>query len=143
VAEDFFIQSHHSVPSFILQVPVIASLLGIAAAYFFFFSKPHLAFNLSRYGKYLYIFFLNKWFFDKIYSKIFVQGALILGNFLWQRGDISVIDRFGPNGISHLTARLSGALKSCQTGYVYHYAFAMMLGLVGMLFYLLIQGGME
>ncbi len=139
ISESFFILHHHPVPSWVLQAPVVVSLLGVSVAYFFFFSKPHLAFNLSRHLKYIYVFLLNKWFFDRMYHKIFVQGAILLGNLFWQKGDIELIDRFGPNGISNLTVRISSSLRNFQTGYVYHYAFAMMIGVFAVIFYLLIK----
>ncbi len=141
MTEDFFIHHHASVPSWVLQAPIIAALLGVGAAYFFFFTKPHVAFNLTRHLKYLYLFALNKWFFDKIYSKIFVQGSLELGTILWQRGDLLTIDRLGPNGLASLVTRISTAFKQLQTGYLYHYAFAMMVGLMSVLLYLWVQGG--
>ena len=130
IGEHYFMHSEHEVPSWVLQAPIIAAVLGITTAFFFFFLKPHLAFNLSRIFKYIYIFFLNKWFFDKLYQRVFVHGAMILGGLFWRRGDINIIDRWGPNGLALLFIRFSETLRRAQTGYIYHYAFAMMLGLL-------------
>ena len=141
MTESVFIESHAHVPSIVLQAPIIVSLLGIAAGYYFFFLFPHQAFNLTRYFKYIYIIFINKWFFDKMYQRFFVRGALFLGNVFWQRMDINVIDRFGPNGLASLTQRMSQKICALQTGYLYHYAFAMMVGVIVFITYLCFAGG--
>lgn len=137
--ETIFIKTHFHAPSWVLQIPVIVAIMGIGVAYIFFFMRPHLAFNLTRYMKYVYVILLNKWFFDKIYHKIFTQGALFLGNILWQKGDIGVIDRFGPDGISKTIRTASEHLRKLQSGYLYHYAGMMFLALTGIVFYLLTQ----
>ncbi|MBX9976618.1 MAG: NADH-quinone oxidoreductase subunit L, partial [Alphaproteobacteria bacterium] len=140
MTDHFFMHTHAHVPSWVLQAPIVVSLFGVAVAYFFFFQKPHLAFNLTRHFKYLYIFLLNKWFFDKIYHKLFVQGAMLLGNIFWQKGDVHGIDRFGPDGLAAVVTRMSLILRQVQTGYVYHYAFAMMVGLMGVIGYVIAKG---
>lgn len=130
IAEHYFIKSHVDVPSWVMQVPVIAAMLGITFAFFFFFLKPHLAFNFSRIFKYIYVFLLNKWFFDKIYQRVFVQSTMTLGMLFWKRGDVGLIDRFGPDGLAYGFSKMSESLKKIQTGFIYHYAFAMMVGVI-------------
>ena len=75
-------------------------------------------------------FLFNKWYFDELYDRIFVGPVLRIGRLLWVRGDKGVIDHYGPDGLSALVARLSSRLVQMQTGYVYHYAFAMIIGVV-------------
>ncbi|HWK35306.1 MAG TPA: NADH-quinone oxidoreductase subunit L, partial [Sphingomonas sp.] len=78
----------------------------------------------------LYDFLLNKWYFDELYNVLFVKPAFAIGRFLWKRGDEGTIDRFGPNGAAWVVARGGGITARLQSGYVYTYAFVMLLGLV-------------
>ena len=74
--------------------------------------------------------FYNKWYFDEIYNLVFVKGFIKIGNIFWKRGDISTIDRYGPNGISKIILMVSSKSVILQSGYLYHYAFAMLIGVV-------------
>lgn len=141
LSESTFIHTHAHVPNIILQMPIIVAISGIAFGYYFFFLFPHQAFNLTRYFKYIYVLFINKWFFDKIYTRVFVHGALKLGGVLWQRIDIGLIDRLGPNGAVSITQRISHRVCQLQTGYLFHYAFAMMVGMILFISYLCLVGG--
>ena len=76
---------------------------------------------------------LNKWYFDEIYQSVFVMNALKLGNILSIKGDKKIIDGMGPDGIANLSRRAGANFGRFQTGYIYHYAFVMMLGLVGII----------
>ena len=78
----------------------------------------------------IHMFFFNKWYFDELYDAMFVNPAVRLGNFFWLRGDRDTIDGFGPDGVSALVFRISGAFSRVQTGFVFHYAFAMLIGVV-------------
>ena len=77
----------------------------------------------------IYNFLLNKWYFDELYHYIFIIPAKALGNFFWKIVDGSIIDRFGPNGIANSVLKISSKAKSMQTGFIYHYAFAVLIGL--------------
>jgi NADH-quinone oxidoreductase subunit L len=81
----------------------------------------------------IYQLFFNKWYFDELYDRIFVAPSVAFGQILWQRGDKGVIDYYGPDGLSGFVKRSSGMLTKLQSGYVYHYAFAMMIGVVVLL----------
>ena len=89
----------------------------------------------------LYRFLLNKWYFDEIYDFLFVKPAMWIGKFLWKKGDGFVIDGFGPDGISARVVDVTNRVVRLQTGYVYHYAFAMLIGVAGFVtWYLLARG---
>lgn len=136
VAEPFFMgEAHPHVPSWVMQAPTLAGIFGISLAFVLFHQAQFLAFSISRRFKYIYLFFLNKWFFDKMYNRIFVQGGLTLSNFLWSRIDAGVIDRFLPGGAAFVIERASMTLRAFQTGYLYHYVFVMILGVVVTLLY--------
>jgi NADH-quinone oxidoreductase subunit L len=80
----------------------------------------------------LYLFLLNKWYFDELYDRLFVKSAFSLGDGLWKTGDGMIIDGLGPDGIAATTRELAREASRLQTGYVYHYAFAMLIGVVAL-----------
>ena len=85
-------------------------------------------FELARTHEVLYKFLLNKWYFDEIYDFLFVRPAKALGRFLWKKGDGWLIDGFGPDGVSARVLDVTRNVVRVQTGYLYHYAFAMLIG---------------
>ena len=87
----------------------------------------------------LYNFLLNKWYIDELYQKIFVSTAKNIGSFFWKKGDIGIIDRFGHDGISKLVKIISNKAGRLQTGFIYDYAFVMLLGLSILLTYLILK----
>ncbi|MBN2752353.1 MAG: NADH-quinone oxidoreductase subunit L, partial [Rhodospirillaceae bacterium] len=123
------IESAHHVSGFIKVLPVGIALVGIAIAYAFYLALPSLPGRCANAMPGLYKILLNKWYFDEAYDRVFVKPAFLIGKILWKGGDVGIIDRLGPDGLSWLTqftARRTGRL---QSGYVYHYAFAMIIGL--------------
>ena len=81
----------------------------------------------------LYVFFYNKWFFDELYEATFVRAAKFLGDLFWKGGDQKIIDGLGPDGVSAVSYEVGRRTGKLQTGYVYHYAFVMLLGVAGLL----------
>ena len=118
------------VPALVRFMPLIFALIGIAIAYVFYIAAPQLPVRLAAQFRALYLFLLNKWYFDELYDWLFVRTAFVLGNGLWRSGDGAVIDGLGPNGVAAVTRDLAQQASRLQTGYLYHYAFAMMIGLV-------------
>jgi NADH-quinone oxidoreductase subunit L len=118
------------VSALVRYMPLIFALIGIAIAYVFYIVDPGLPVRLAAQFRSLYLFLLNKWYFDDLYDWLFVRTAFLLGDGLWKSGDGSVIDGFGPNGVAAVTRDLARQASRLQTGYLYHYAFAMMIGLV-------------
>ncbi len=118
------------VPLLVRYMPLIFALIGIAIAYAFYIVDPRLPVRLASQFRALYLFLLNKWYFDELYDWIFVRTAFVLGEGLWKSGDGAVIDGLGPDGVAAVTRDLARQASRLQTGYLYHYAFAMMIGLV-------------
>jgi NADH-quinone oxidoreductase subunit L len=113
-------------------LPLIAGGLGIATAYLCYSIEPDLPTRLAVQYRALYHFLLNKWYFDELYDRLFVRNAFSLGEGLWKTGDGKIIDGFGPDGVANATRELAREASRLQTGYVYHYAFAMLIGVVAL-----------
>jgi len=94
-----------------------------------------------EYHKELHAFSLNKWYFDELYERVFVRPAFWFGNFFWKKGDGAIIDSFGPDGVAAVTRRFAARISWLQSGYVYHYAFAMMIGVVALVTWYMAVGG--
>lgn len=120
----------HNVPLLIKLLPLIVGAAGIWLAYRMYIQYPGMADRWRDYHKELHAFSLNKWYFDELYDRIFVRPAFYLGFGFWKKGDGAIIDGFGPDGIAAVTRRLAGRMSWLQSGYVYHYAFAMLIGVV-------------
>ena len=95
--------------------------------------------QLVNINKPLYEFLLNKWYFDEIYDTLFVKSSKKIGLFLWKFFDIKVIDGFGPDGISGLIKKFSVKANKFQSGYIYQYAFVMLLGFSAFLTFLIVK----
>jgi NADH-quinone oxidoreductase subunit L len=120
------------VPALVRFMPLIFALIGIAIAYVFYIVDPGLPVRLAAQFRSLYLFLLNKWYFDELYDWLFVRPAMMIGAGLWKSGDGAVIDGLGPDGVAAVTRNLAQQASRLQTGYLYHYAFAMMIGLVAL-----------
>jgi len=112
-------------------LPLIAALSGIAMAYLFYVKKPEWPGKVARGLGAVYRLVYNKYYFDEIYNALFVRPARCLGDILWKRGDDGFIDRFGPDGFAGLAVRLATRASALETGYVYTYAFVMVIGVAG------------
>jgi NADH-quinone oxidoreductase subunit L len=121
------------VPVVVAYLPLFVGLMGIATAYLFYVVNPGIPERLAANFRVLYLFLLNRWYFDELYDRIFVRLAFVIGDGLWKSGDGAVIDGLGPDGVAAVTRDLARQASRLQTGYVYHYAFVMMIGLVGFL----------
>jgi len=130
----------HEVPLWVKLSPVVAGIVGIAVAFQMYIRRPEMPGQLAQRQWPAYQFFLNKWYFDELYDLVFVRPAKWIGRFLWKEGDGRVIDGFGPDGISAFVVRVAHRASGLQTGFLYHYAFAMLVGvalLVTYFFYLM------
>ncbi|RUS59208.1 NADH-quinone oxidoreductase subunit L [Pseudorhodobacter sp. E13] len=135
------IHSAHEVPKWVKVSPFFAMLIGFALAWKFYIQSPELPGKLAAQQRPLYLFLLNKWYFDELYDLIFVRPAKWLGAFLWKRGDGNVIDgsiNGVAMGIIPMLTRLAGRV---QSGYIFHYAFAMVLGIVALVTWMTLSGG--
>jgi len=131
----------HYVPLWVKYLPIFLAILGILCAYLFYVLNPNLPKILSKKFSPIYNLFFNKWYFDELYDYLFVKSFIKFGNFFWKKGDEGTIDRFGPNGISNLVKNISSKSIIIQSGYIYHYAFAMLIGLVVLITWLLLDSG--
>ena len=131
----------HYVPLWVKYLPIFLAILGILCAYLFYILNPNLPKILSKKFSRIYNLFYNKWYFDELYDYLFVKSFIKFGNFFWKKGDEGTIDRFGPNGISNLVKNISSKSIIIQSGYIYHYAFAMLIGLVVLITWLLMDYG--
>lgn len=140
-ADNHVIHEAHNVPKWVKVSPFIAMLLGFALSWLFYIKDPSLPRRLAAAQRPLYLFLLNKWYFDELYDWIFVRPAKWLGSFLWKKGDGAVIDgsiNGVAMGIVPMLTRLAGR---AQSGYVFHYAFAMVLGIVVLVTWMTLSGG--
>ena len=115
-------------------------VIGFIAAFWFYIANPALPGRLAAAQRPLYLFLLNKWYFDEAYDFLFVRSAKALGRFLWKKGDGVVIDGFGPDGISSAVNDVTRGVVRLQTGYLYHYAFAMMIGIAALISWFMFGG---
>ena len=123
---------------FLLLTPILV-ILSIPLAYYLFLKNKNLPDQIANINKPLYNFLLNKWYFDELYDVLFVKPSKKLGLFLWKFFDIKVIDGFGPDGISLLIKKFSVRANKFQSGYIYQYAFVMLLGFSALLTFLIVK----
>ena len=126
-------ENAHHVPKWVKLLPIFLAASGVALAYLAYSMMPSIPGKVISLFKPVHNFFFNKWYFDELYDAIFVKPSVKIGAMLWQRGDKATIDGFGPDGITAMVLRISQSASRLQSGYVYHYAFAMMIGIVVLL----------
>ena len=132
--------AHHA-PAWVKVSPFIAMIVGFATAWLFYIKNPSLPGRLAAAQPALYQFLLNKWYFDELYDAIFVKPAKAIGKFLWKRGDMDTIDG-AINGVAlGIIPRLTRFAGRIQSGYLFHYAFAMVIGIVALMFWVVLTGG--
>lgn len=130
-----------SIPAIIRWLPLVCGLGGLGTAWVFYVLAPQIPPLLAQNCRSIYLFLLNKWYFDELYDRLFVGPAMITGDGLWKRGDQAVIDGLGPNGVAAMTRDLARQASRLQSGYLYHYAFVMLIGLVAFVTWYLLRSG--
>ncbi|KQQ91437.1 NADH-quinone oxidoreductase subunit L [Aureimonas sp. Leaf324] len=138
--ENHILHEAHEVPALVVWSPTIAMALGFIVAYVFYIRQPQRPAQMAARNPGLYKFLLNKWYFDELYDFLFVRSAKWLGRFLWKKGDVAVIDRLGPDGISARALDVTGWVVRLQTGYLYHYAFVMLIGVAALVTFMMFGG---
>ncbi len=128
----------HELPLWVELSPFIAMLIGFALAWKFYIRSPEMPVNLAAQHRGLYAFLLNKWYFDELYDFLFVRPAKRVGHFLWKTGDGAIIDGLGPDGISARVVDVTNRVVKLQTGYLYHYAFAMLIGVAALVTWMML-----
>ena len=138
-AEKLF-ESAESLPLTLSLLPTLMMIGGFLVAYQFYMRRPDIPAALARDQNLLYRFLLNKWYFDEIYDFLFVRPAMWLGRLFWKGGDGFIIDGFGPDGVSARVLDVTRNVIRLQTGYLYHYAFAMLIGVAAAITWFMFAG---
>jgi NADH-quinone oxidoreductase subunit L len=141
--DNHVLEDAHHVPTWVKVSPFVAMLGGLILSWVFYIARPDLPGRLAAQQRPLYLFLLNKWYFDEIYDAIFVRPAMALGRFFWKKGDGVVIDgtlNGVAMGVIPWLTRLAGR---AQSGYLFHYAFAMVLGMALLITWMTLGGGAE
>ncbi|HWC64027.1 MAG TPA: hypothetical protein VG501_10425, partial [Rhizomicrobium sp.] len=119
-------------PVWVELAPLTVTIIGFAIAYYYYILNPDLPRKLAARKGLLYLFLYNKWYFDELYDFVFVKPAFFIGRFLWKFGDGTIIDGLGPDGVSARVLDAARGAVKLQSGYLYHYALAMLLGVVAL-----------
>jgi NADH-quinone oxidoreductase subunit L len=141
--DNHMLEAIHHVPWAVAAAPVIMMALGFATAWIFYIAVPETPSLIARTFEPIYMFLLNKWYFDELYDFLFVKPAMRLGRILWKVGDGTVIDGLGPDGVAARVIDVTNRVVRIQTGYVYHYAFAMLIGVALLVTYFMFAGGLS
>ena len=135
------LESMEHLPIYVSLTPTVMMILGFLVAYQFYIRRPDIPVRLAREQPLLYRFLLNKWYFDEIYDLLIVRPAIWLGRLFWKGGDGFIIDGFGPDGVSARVLDVTKSVIRLQTGYLYHYAFAMLIGVAAFITWFMFGGG--
>jgi NADH-quinone oxidoreductase subunit L len=138
--DNHILHEMHDVPKWVIWSPFVMMLVGFATALWFYVLRPHIPAQLAASQPFLYRFLLNKWYFDELYDVLFVRPAKWIGRFLWKKGDGWLIDGFGPDGVSARVVDATNRVVRLQSGYIYHYAFAMLLGVAALITWSMVGG---
>ena len=125
-------------PEWELWAPLTVTAIGFFAAWYAYILHEGMGARIAAKKGPLWSFLYNKWYFDELYDFVFVRGAKALGDLFWKGGDQKIIDGFGPDGVAAVSERVGKAAGRLQSGYVYHYAFVMLLGIAGLLTFALL-----
>src|SRR4029079_11663699 len=131
----------HETPWPVTVLPTLMLAIGWGIAAYMYLWHPEIAPRLARQHDALYRFLLNKWYFDELYDFLFVRPALRIGRWFWKGGDGFVIDGLGPDGISARVLDVTRNVVRLQSGYLYHYAFAMLIGAAALITWFMFSGG--
>jgi NADH-quinone oxidoreductase subunit L len=140
-ANNHVLEDMERLPLTVTLAPTIMMVGGFLVAWQFYIRRPDIPEALARDQRVLYRFLLNAWYFDRIYDFIFVRPAIWLGRLFWKGGDGFVIDGFGPDGVSARVLDVTRSVVRLQTGYLYHYAFAMLIGVAAFITWFMFAGG--
>ena len=135
------VEDFHNVPVWVKFSPFAAMIIGFLAAYWMYIKSPDVPKEIAKSQQGLYQFLLNKWYFDELFDFIFVRPSMWLGRFFWKQGDGRVIDGIGPDGIAARIMDITNRAVKLQSGFLYHYAFAMLLGVAGLVTWMMVGGG--
>jgi len=136
---EHLIHAMHEVPLLVKLAATIVMVIGFLIALQAYIRDTSIPEKAATQLGPVYRFFFNKWYFDELYNVVFVKPAFWLGRVLWQKGDVGIIDRFGPDGAAWVTQKGAVAAKRFQSGYLTNYALIMLIGLVAAVTWVLVQ----
>ena len=131
----------HEAPLWVALAPTVAMAAGFGVAWYFYITNPLVPFGLAKRFRGAYLFLLNAWYFDALYDALFVRPAKRLGRLLWKTGDGAIIDGIGPDGIAARVIDITNRVVKLQSGYIYHYAFVMLVGVAIIITYFIFASG--
>jgi NADH-quinone oxidoreductase subunit L len=135
------VEAAHHVPTWVKILPIFMGASGIFLAWTFYIRHPDIPGRIATTHREAYLFLLNKWYFDELYDMIFVRPAKRIGQIFWKQGDGRIIDGFGPDGVSAAVIDLTRRIVRLQSGFMYHYAFAMLIGVAALASWFIAGGG--
>jgi NADH-quinone oxidoreductase subunit L len=141
LADHEALENAHHAPLWVKILPLIVAVAGIGLAFFMYALATDVPARLAQRFAGVYRFLLNKWYFDELYDFLFVRPAFAIGRGLWKGGDEAVIDGVGPDGIAATTLRITRNAVRLQTGYIFHYAFTMLIGVLILVTWYLLRAG--
>lgn len=137
--ENDTVEAGHNVPLWVKLLPLVAGLSGLFLSFLFYIVWPVLPGKFTAMFKYLHTLFFNKWYFDEIYNALIVKNALRLGHAFWFAGDKNIIDKLGPDGSALASMKAGKLFGKIQSGFIYHYAFVMMISVIGLVTWFFIK----
>ena len=137
------IEAAHSVPLWAGWSATIAMLVGLLVSWYFYIRSPETPKRLAAANPGLYRFLLNRWYFDELYDAIFVKPAIWLGKAVWTGFDDWLLDKTIVEGLGHRVADVTRQVVKLQSGYLYHYAFVMLIGIAALLTWAIAAGGLH
>ena len=142
MVDEHIIEEAHGVPTWVKWSATIAMLVGFATAWYMYIRNPAAPKQLAAEQPLLYKFLLNKWYFDELYDRIFVRPARWIGTALWKGFDDWLIDQTLVEGLGRRVRQVTGYVTRLQSGYLYHYAFAMLIGVAALITWAIAAGGL-
>ena len=142
VVDHEIIEAAHHVPLWVKWSATVSMIIGFVAAYIMYIRRPDIPGKLAAANPGLYEFLLNKWYFDELYDRIFVRPALWIGRAIWQGFDDWLVDGKIAEGLGRRVQNVTSWVVKLQSGYLYHYAFAMLIGIAALLTWAITAGGL-
>ncbi len=139
--ENHILHEMHESPGWVPWAATVAMAIGALLAFYCYMLRPDVPKKLAEEHWLIYNFIYHKWYFDELYDLIFVRPAKWIGRFLWKKGDGWLIDGFGPDGVSARVIDVTNRVVKLQTGYLYHYAFVMLIGVAALITWAMFAGG--
>jgi NADH-quinone oxidoreductase subunit L len=141
--ENNTLQAAHHVPEWVKLLPTVMGVTGILLAWVVYIWRVGIAARIAALAGPLHRLFFRKWYFDEIYDAVFVENAWRIGQVFSLKGDRRIIDGYGPDGVALVSQNTGAAAGRFQSGYLYHYAFVMMLGLVALVSWFVFRTGVQ